>query len=1429
MRPVKRGGMVLRSSKQHIVISAKNRRSDATPRAAAAMAAVLVTASLPGAAGAQAIPIGNGTLPGMRFYDAVQLTPTSAKQNYFDGRGDQATYAWSVQKPWEITATAAALENDPQKIFAFVKNNIRVEARFGVQKGAVGALIDRSGTPFDQAQLLVELLRAAGHNASYQVGTITVSGTEFVDWYGVSDSTIARQFLANGGIPADVQGTGAITQVTMTHAWVRLEASGELLDPSYKKSQRWSAINVAAGANMPAGDFVSMATGALGSGSENGVPYVTGVNLTGIATSLDSGARALLTVLESSYSDKRPEEVFGGERIVALADPWAAKTTGTLSASWGVYGTGLPDKYRAKVTVAAANCKATLFADEIYGRRLTFRSRGYVEEGPPRNVRTYPAYDAFALSSRPLPGETYAGTGSSGCVHPNQPDLSIAVDLPYAAPANGSSTYGTWMDRTSLKQVDRGNDVDIVVGWGDAGSELQARLADDFVTGKPWSLTTGGSIPGPGGAEYYGPPLRGGGIAPPVGNAKLYGAWLAQMSRASRLVEGVSNSRVQHHYTVGAVYTHVHRQVAATGGAQAVLTGDEPPIDGSQIDAAVQIDIDSGFSVTSLLGSSTDQKAVRHTIAAVGAMLEGSMFEQQQDAVDTSSTAQRFPWGQENFSGSIRYHLKLPGATGVQEYRAGVVPTSGKACQASLTAELGYAVIQPNDRYLGPGTTLPWTASVYSGLQPYPYRAPQSDPHMHRGCAWIAFNADASEIAHVVSSVDRALKGAGGPSSKEAENRKAPDQADLLKDKFKDRSNIGGVDLRTGSFTYRPDPDVVVGQGEFPYSLQFQRIYQAGGATCPKCVPGWTHNFDIRANMSGGGLEGMGQSSVLPMAAPLVALKATFELYRAAPSAIATHLAGAATLRWLSANLTNNVVTVNQGGSSETFVRLADGEYAAPPASQSRLIVTGARRKYTETQRLGRSPTWLYDTVSISRISGAGDRIDFQYLDYNPTEIPYAKNDYGAVMAFGQGFFAKTWTFPRGVSVEFKYCKEAPVQYGGEPGLQLVQSYYTPCGDRLTKVSNSLGLFIDIDRLNTITSDGRSTFVTSGFTDLVQIPNVFEQVANSQYIVTGAIDVAGKRREYQWQVPPLGDRPSADARLIKILAPVDYAGALKANADSVLAESGIAKTFYPMVNDEPQFGVAMLRHTQPNNGTLVKGANNAFTYTSAPGFTGTDSFTYTIGDTNGASATATVTITVSSTPPVNRPPTAGDVHFTFYRLGAGFPPGTAVADVLSAASDPDGDTLTLVSGPAADFVPYPGNRFEYKNAEFTYGGPREYSYQVSDGKGGTATGRIFVEVPNRPPVVPGVGWEWDYSHGNAWIPVMQGAYDPDGLPLTLVGTDMPNNTSINSANEVRYFPTQVDNTYYFNITVTDGYNYVSAGISLSTVNNGGCRYNIPCP
>lgn len=274
--------------------------------------------------------------------------------------------AWTATtRPPEIKELAVALGKNRYSadkfallVYEYIRNNVAVEFRFGLSKGARGAVIDQSGSAFDQAHLMVELLREGGVAASYQVGTISLSAAQFQAWMGLANpatglisTAAACQFLADGAIPAIVNGatsctglsgtlptTGAV--IVMGHIWV--SANSKLYDPSYKIHVVKGGVDLAAALQCGTAGAPTCGTTALTfvpatQTLAGTVPFVQNVNQTGLEAQLKTYATNLQHYIQNAnannYASNNPnmqvEDLIGGT-IVDTSQ--ALPTTNPISA-----------------------------------------------------------------------------------------------------------------------------------------------------------------------------------------------------------------------------------------------------------------------------------------------------------------------------------------------------------------------------------------------------------------------------------------------------------------------------------------------------------------------------------------------------------------------------------------------------------------------------------------------------------------------------------------------------------------------------------------------------------------------------------------------------------------------------------------------------------------------------------------------------------------------------------------------------------------------------------------------------------------------------------------------------------------------------------------------------------------------------------------
>jgi uncharacterized repeat protein (TIGR01451 family) len=227
-----------------------------------------------------------------------------------------------------------------------------------------------------------------------------------------------------------------------------------------------------------------------------------------------------------------------------------------------------------------------------------------------------------------------------------------------------------------------------------------------------------------------------------------------------------------------------------------------------------------------------------------------------------------------------------------------------------------------------------------------------------------------------------------------------------------------------------------------------------------------------------------------------------------------------------------------------------------------------------------------------------------------------------------------------------------------------------------------------------------------------------------------------------------------------------------------------------------------------SDGTLTLNADGSFTYTPAPDFNGSDSFTYKANDGAADSNIATVTITVN---PVNDTPVANE-------QSAETPEDTPV-DITLIGSDMDGDPLSFIittlpthgslaeGGSAITTTPYTltGATITY-TPTLSYNGADSFTFKVNDGTvdSNIATVNITINPVNDAPVANDDAYSVDEDNPlNVSAPgVLGNDTDVENDPLTAVlVSDVSNGTlTLNSNGSFTYTPD-------LDFTGTDSFTY----------------------
>lgn len=360
-----------------------------------------------------------------------------------------------------LASLAAGLDNDPDKIYWYVRNQIKYLPSFGTQKGALTTSIDRCGNAFDQAALMVGLLQAAGMTASFMYGELKLTAAQANAWLGTSgasDIWAARNLLGNGGVPVDViWDAGTFTYyLILSHVWVKVNIGGTnyYFDPSYKAHCTVAGIDILTTAGYNATTFQN----ACLSGATTTSDYFKNINQANMKTQLSNMADTLISWINTNDPDATVLDILGGRKIIEdvtqlrNASGIPNQNPATAPTNW----TTIPNNYRTTMRVQYPGIDQTFYSDDISGKRLTmfFNSSLQAE---------------LRLDGTLIATSTAQGVGTWNSV-------LLSIDHPYAS---------GWADQSFYQQIWAGTSYLIANSWGGTTQEMgyiHQKLLNDNLT-----------------------------------------------------------------------------------------------------------------------------------------------------------------------------------------------------------------------------------------------------------------------------------------------------------------------------------------------------------------------------------------------------------------------------------------------------------------------------------------------------------------------------------------------------------------------------------------------------------------------------------------------------------------------------------------------------------------------------------------------------------------------------------------------------------------------------------------------------------------------------------------------------------------------------------------------------------------------------------
>ena len=775
----------------------------------------------------------------------------------------------------EIEALAKSLRYDPILMYRYVHDNIETLPMFGSKGGALGALVNKRGTAFDQAELLLQLLNtpnASGQstaNAKFRFVRSRIDQTTSVGLFGLTDRAALCQLMRDGGFPFTIEhsqgtssncetiGAGSFSHLNYYQVVVEGDINGttKVMDPSIKVQNRLEAAIdlpslLASSNSLPdiatelqaesIGEGYSAIYRVTADGLQEGETYPEKVNsaLDSFASNIEDELRDLDGAQYSADTENfklSMSEAFGGieiEPAPEAPDLASINQSPTIAEILDVAGVSvLPNEYRTKVLVRYGAGGLVAYMDELIGRRLWF-------------LKT-------SSQLKVVIGTRVFHTWNDSANTP----LTVEIVQPYR---NNTGKIGNHT-QTFNYPFDVGTSAALLVSAGDTSLGVLGRMLDDEYQ-ELLTDTSKASV------EQD---------AEALSQIAIGANFLAQQGYLRRLADSVSGG------------------TSATHDSVVLIVGDSGD--------NVRPYFDARSTISVVHGDGDDAaRASANTLVAAMSALEGGVLDQMTTLFGDETSSTTVSMIAKALSGQPDLYAASRSTFNEHQMYIAAYEGNSHLLRELTTGNDMDTLVLPLG---GPVTQNDYTASAY-----------------------VLHKQDGSGVGHLIDdstfSVSTALKagvGTATPSAILVEGTQSTLEATVGQDSSVLPSS-GGPSLA--------GTDLVTGVGQFPYSLPFSRAYVPNSQN----LGGWRHNYDIVAQKSSNGVFALGGRLPLDAARAVAALHATYQYMRnnstlGEEGILQNTALSALTMTWLQKSLRDNVLAVRRGHSTAIYTKLTDGTY----------------------------------------------------------------------------------------------------------------------------------------------------------------------------------------------------------------------------------------------------------------------------------------------------------------------------------------------------------------------------------------------------------------------------------------------------------------------------------------------------------------------